>query len=448
MKTKLQSIAIGLTVAIPPGICPASTFVSGNVSGTWDKAGSPYVLQGNCTVPSDQCLTIQPGVTVIIGQGLILDVEGCISAVGTAAERIVIRGASPSLYWDRIYINYTAAPDSSFVNCIISDATNAVYLFINSEWLGSVTRSATIFDCRFTNCVVSCVTGVSHGWAGWHGPSSYGTSDPTLAPSIQDCVFSASGGGCVFVAEGSAASYGMGTGYGRGKVNPLIANCIFNSIFGSALSFGVGSYPNTSTPKTHNNLFVGCTFAIRRDAAWFNDEVSFNGFFNNMTNFVGYPPGVHGTICCVNNNGTSCDLLNNIFENPLFAETVNYTLATNSPCIDAGNPDGAYLDTMFPPSQGTTVNDIGLYGGPHAGDWLTKAYNGTTNFMLTARQYVGVTINPSAAGHYRLDYTPMFENSNIWTQITNVNLLSTPWTYIDFDSQAIDQRYYRAVLLP
>jgi hypothetical protein len=122
---------------------------------------------------------------------------------------------------------------------------------------------------------------------------------------------------------------------------------------------------------------------------------------------------------------------------------MNYTLAANSPCIDAGNPSGAYLDTMFPPSQGTTVNDIGLYGGPYAG-----TYNGTTNFMLAARQYVVVTVNPSGAGRYRLEYTPTLGSTNIWTQVTNVNLLSTPWTWIDYDSPGIGQRFYRAVLLP
>ena len=63
----------------------AATFVSGGVSGTWYKTNSPYVVSGNITVPSGQILTIQPGVTVIIGQGLNIACEGAISAIGTAA---------------------------------------------------------------------------------------------------------------------------------------------------------------------------------------------------------------------------------------------------------------------------------------------------------------------------------------------------------------------------
>ena len=60
----------------------------------------------------------------------------------------------------------------------------------------------------------------------------------------------------------------------------------------------------------------------------------------------------------------------NIFQNPIFAETTNYTLAANSPCIDAGNEDSAYLDSCFPPSKGTAINDIGIYGGPGACNWV------------------------------------------------------------------------------
>jgi hypothetical protein len=57
-------------------------------------------------------------------------------------------------------------------------------------------------------------------------------------------------------------------------------------------------------------------------------------------------------------------------------------------------------------------------------------------------------VYPSTPGHYRLEYTPTLGNTNIWTQITNVNLLSAPWTYIDFDYPGVGKRFYRGVLLP
>src|ERR1017187_189264 len=119
-----------LTLAVSLHQVHANTFVSGNISGTWTTYGGPYIATGNLIVPKGQTLTIQPGVTVIMGQGLNMDVEGTISAVGTAAQRIIIRGESPSLYWDYLLVNYNGGTQSTFINCNITDATNALQLTI------------------------------------------------------------------------------------------------------------------------------------------------------------------------------------------------------------------------------------------------------------------------------------------------------------------------------
>ena len=67
-------------------IAPAATVLSGDVSGTWTVSGSPYILSADCTVASNQVLTIEPGVEVIIGPGVQLAGLGAITAVGTPQE--------------------------------------------------------------------------------------------------------------------------------------------------------------------------------------------------------------------------------------------------------------------------------------------------------------------------------------------------------------------------
>ena len=69
----------------------AQTLVSGNISGTWTPAGNPYIAVGNCTVPTAQTLTIQPGVAFWIGENLTITVNGSIQAVGTPTQRITIQ---------------------------------------------------------------------------------------------------------------------------------------------------------------------------------------------------------------------------------------------------------------------------------------------------------------------------------------------------------------------
>jgi hypothetical protein len=438
-----RAVACLLTLAGSLHSAQAATPTNGPVSGIWTKTGSPYIATGDITIPPGQTLTIQPGVTIIIGQGLKVTVNGTLVANGTAAERITIRGANPALYWDTIAVNYGVGA-STFSHCILSEATNALYLRADARaYGGGVAMVTPILNCVFTNCQSSCIYGVSHGYAG-----SMGAGDAVLKPTIVNCRFDSSSNGCVFFVEGE---YYYTIGVVRGAANPLIANCIFGSITGSAVGFSTGSYPGTSYPQTFNDVFMQCTVAVQKTdpESVFNDQVGYNCFYNNQTNFVGYPPGIYGTICCINPNGTPCDLLNNIFVNPLLAETINYTLSANSPCIDAGNPASAYLDSCLPPSQGTTVNDMGVYGGPNACGWLT---NQPTTFSLTAQQYVGVTINPSAAGRYRLEYVDSLVSppatNGPWIQATNLLLLSTPFTYIDFSSPGRDKRFYRAALLP
>jgi len=95
-------------------------------------------------------------------------------------------------------------------------------------------------------------------------------------------------------------------------------------------------------------------------------SVSYNDFMCTGTAFGGsnIPPGL-GELNTINNNGNSCDVYYNIFEDPLFADYVagdfhltwsNFPTSdqTKSTCIDAGNPS-------LPNDPDGTVADIGRY---------------------------------------------------------------------------------------
>ena len=154
----------------------ADTFVSGNVSGTWTTSGNRYIATGNLTVPNGQTLTIQPGVTLFMGQGFNMDVEGTISAIGTAAQPIIIRGASPSLYWDNILINYNGGAQSTFINCNITDATNALRLNNQLNNGDYSTISPQISNCTFSNCLGTCVYGAAIASGVYSSPNLGGSS--------------------------------------------------------------------------------------------------------------------------------------------------------------------------------------------------------------------------------------------------------------------------------
>ena len=60
-----------------------TTVPAGNVSGTWNLAGSPYLIQGDITIPNGSTLTINPGVTINFQGHYKFMVAGRILAIGT-----------------------------------------------------------------------------------------------------------------------------------------------------------------------------------------------------------------------------------------------------------------------------------------------------------------------------------------------------------------------------
>ena len=82
------ALSLAFAGAIPGS---AQTMVSGSISGSWSPSGNPYVVTDNATVPAGQTLTIQPGVTVWIGENVSMTANGLIQAVGTPAQRIAFQ---------------------------------------------------------------------------------------------------------------------------------------------------------------------------------------------------------------------------------------------------------------------------------------------------------------------------------------------------------------------
>ena len=122
-----------------------ATDVSGQQSGVWTLANSPYHIVGNVEVPVGTTLQIEPGVTVIAMGNYRLDVAGAITAVGTPADSIRFEGgmADPDDFWRGIRVKNPTQP-STFthvyveraeigINCNNSPATISYSRFYQNE---------------------------------------------------------------------------------------------------------------------------------------------------------------------------------------------------------------------------------------------------------------------------------------------------------------------------
>jgi hypothetical protein len=373
-------------------------------SGTWTSSGSPYMVVENITVPAGQTLTIGPGVEVVIGAGVSITANGLVQAVGSPTQRIKITSPISSEYYDAIYL-YSGTGTNLFEYCDFAGADNALYFYNNTADIvtfctfQNMTNSIVIYglgnnymmpveimNCTFSNCFSQAIYGTGQGQA-WVWYSANGE----ISPVIKNCAFCATGNGCVLDIVGNYASwYENEQAWGWGLANAIISQNIFQNLSGSALLTEVGSYAYSGTAVFMNNTVVNCSNGVSATDPWnvqitdnifvgatnavtvsgsLSQTVSFNDFYNNATNFTGYPLN-YGVWVIPNRNGTLADILLNISEDPLFAATNDFHLQTSSPCIDAGTPDPAFAEVIFPPAQGTSYPDLGAYGGLEGCNWL------------------------------------------------------------------------------
>ena len=475
-------LLIALT-SISPRLSPAATIISGNVSGVWPPTGNPYLIADTAIIPSSQTLTIEPGVDIIVGSNIQFMVEGTMLAVGTRALPIRFHGASPSNYWMNLRLNWNPGnAKSRFVNCQFSDAQTGIRMIIETVD-GQKSMEVDVLDTSFTNILGPCVYGRSLGQAHWVGGVSggIGLGFPNLKPMINGCRFSGAPIGCYFVSYGEYYSNpGGSTVYSHGTVNPNIANCYFSKMTNAAIAFDQTQYSDPATPTIHNNIIVGSTNGIMinrlsggvanvspevnnnvfyrnhqavslsdfSDATVQNNifvansngivrtgslasRVEYNCFNNNLRHFVGYPAS-YGQMILFNQNGTPCDMLMNIIQDPILEDTNSFRLLPTSPCVDAGSPKKHLRDGCFPPSLGTGINDQGAYGGLEACNWLevTPKVPAELEISIISKTNVNLKWNAIPRSEYQIVY-----NTNLVT--TNWHSLSNGWKRIELVTNAI-----------
>ena len=131
MNKKMRQIALwGLTLvlvallfSIATPAAAATTVAGGEVSGTWTAAGSPYLVDGDITVPAGETLTIEPGVEVIFQSWYKLTVNGVLQAEGTASDPILFTAVDGAPGW--LGIRFFDAPAGSRLDHVILERGQA-----------------------------------------------------------------------------------------------------------------------------------------------------------------------------------------------------------------------------------------------------------------------------------------------------------------------------------
>ena len=95
MKRIILVLVTVAAFAISTNLATSTSVPAGNVSGTWTKTGSPYLVGGDITLQSGSTLVIEAGVTVQFQGYFEFRINGEIQAVGKPGAMILFTINNP-----------------------------------------------------------------------------------------------------------------------------------------------------------------------------------------------------------------------------------------------------------------------------------------------------------------------------------------------------------------
>ncbi|TKJ41219.1 hypothetical protein CEE37_06020 [candidate division LCP-89 bacterium B3_LCP] len=252
----------------------------GEVSGTWTAAGSPYLVEGEITVPADQTLVIDPGVDVIFQGHYKLIVNGWLEAVGTEADSVLFTADNSTEGWHGI--RFIGAPDSSHLSyCIVQygRATGS-----SPDCYGGGIYCANS-NPSFVNCTIS---GNASFWDGGGGGIYCYDSSPII-------------GGCII--SGNSANYGNGGGIYCDGSNLIISDNTING--NSSGPYGGGIYCDNSALTIANNAICMNSATYGGGIYCTGSSISIIDNSLNENSAVYYGGGIHCSSSSIAINGNT-----------------------------------------------------------------------------------------------------------------------------------------------
>ncbi len=344
----------------------AQTSVSGDQSGTWTKANSPYLVTDTITVPTGDTLKIEAGVTVNFQGHYKLYVQGVIEALGTETDSILFTADNHTNGWFGIHIETSKLSKFSYCKFEYGFTSGDNYPAMHGGAIRMIDSDASFDNCVFSNNNSEASQGMGGAIYGINTSSGGGDEKTTFT----NCKFTenkaySEGGAIKFTSDlgtvftnceflNNSTRYGGGAVMGYSVIGTTFIKCLF-----------IENYSMYSNGGAIETLGSGNTMYFKNCTMYKNDAVSGSGgagaFYYATIDFVN---------CIISNNTSQydddnvyidaggsngtvnyCNIImpeynttgaNNINVSSLFvdADNGNFHLQQTSPCIDAGTDIG------------------------------------------------------------------------------------------------------------
>jgi hypothetical protein len=289
-------------------------------------------------------------------------------------------------------------------------------------------------SCSLSYCVVRNNVCVSMQYCGAsENASGGGIYSARGSAELKNCIVS---GNYVHTDTGTcpATAYGGGIYAYQGSLS--MTNCVVfnNTVASPTLQRGGGLYMSSQLGEAR---IVNCTLAYNNMQGLYS-EISGVLVVNSIVYFnenqiVGT---TNATYCDVQGGGVAGT--GNIDANPIFLGTDNLIIVSGSPCINKGSTNAAYRDVYFPPSLGSSRNDMGAHGGPGAGASLRiEAWPEVKVFLLGGVPGYNYLIQAST-------------NLSDWQSVQPVQIahLGDLAYYLEPSTNTLPRRFYKVSLAP
>jgi len=374
---------------------------AGLVSGTWNLAGSPYLIQGGIMIANGTTLTIEPGVTVNFQGSYKLYIQGRLLAIGTPIDSIRFTTSNTTVGW--LGLRFDNTP-------IINDTSKLNYCKIEYAKLtgaGSDAYGAGLYFLNFSKVIVSNCHIFSNSAPNGSGGGIYieNCSPKILNNLISNNICNSTGGGiclnessseitgntisynssssgagiyctnyCYSTISDNTVIYNVASSYGGGIYSVLHSEpmVIGNTISYNSASNGGGFVALDSNPSISNNTIRknvasssgGGVFWSNCNPIIWNNIVSYNSALNGggIYGSTGAPPLSYNFI----SNNYASSKGGGIYLTGTAATFSNSVISNNNSPMGAGiyfNNDGYSATTFSKFTNCDIVNNRASYGG-------------------------------------------------------------------------------------
>jgi len=414
----------------------------------WGNAGIPYLLASEIMITGTDAnnlsrLTIEPGVTVCLGDGEGADnltTRGVLKAVGTADNPITITKKEGTTYGNEIQVSSSLSGSVELEHCVMDGLNRGIGIISPSTSAGPISlKNCTILNTREPmvlngyNVLVKNCSLIGKGiWIDGGNSINSITIDgcritseeentdsgvgikSTKSVTLKNCLITGFGGSGINVIENRYKTLVDGA--------PLIENCtVTGNIYGvvfsrsSSSSSAYGAFILNSIITHNAELDFANKVYISGDSNYpvtiGNGSVTYSLITNDGAS-LGFTQNYHdhsslGRICKIE----AASYSNRVSGDPKFADTENgdYHLKSTagrwdgskwvtddvtSPCIDAGDPFSNYENEPEP--NGGRIN-LGCYGNT-----AEASKSGTTG-----ASYYSILVNISPPGGGTVTVSPI-----------------------------------------